>query len=182
MKDTYRGAIIYFTPAQITLAKEYSFGLRENIGNKTIPLSEDRDLVGALGEIAVEERLVALKVDYIAYSPYVPRQKGDFGDGKIQGDTYDVKSKHIKDEKYLTNLMGDCTVLAGDQDDVVRKGIVNYIFVNVSLENDPKAFVVGAISTADFWREARLNEKLKMPGYFVKGIETKPFTNFVYHS
>ena len=185
MKDTFRGPIIYFTPEQIALAKSYAIGLMENFGRNTRPLSDERDLVGALGQIAVEYRLKSLEdrgISYEAYNPYVPRQKGDFGDGKINGDTYDVKSRYIKDESYLTNIMADCTVLEVDQNDVVRKGIVDYIFVNVALGDEPKAYIIGAISTAKFWATARRNDKLKMTGYYVKGIETKSFYKFVFHT
>ena len=185
MQDTFRGSTIFFTEQQIAMAKHYAIGLQENFGSKTLPLSDERDLVGALGQIAVEYTLKNMGgrgVDYVAYNPYVPRQRGDCGDGKIFGDTYDVKSRYVKDEKYLTNIMGDCTILAGDQDDVVKKGIVNYIFVNVALGNEPKAFIIGGISTAEFWKKARRNDKLKMTGYFVKGIETKPFYNLVFHT
>ena len=185
MKDTsYRGSVVYFTEEQLDKAREYALGLQENFGKKTLPLSKDRDIVGALGEIAVDYKLSMLQdrgLEYTAYSPYVPRQQGDFGDGKINGEIYDVKSKFVSDEKYLTNLMSDCTVLEGDQDDVVKKGIVSYIFVNVILGEQPRAFIVGGISTAKFWSTARRNDKLKMTGYYVKGMETKPFLNFVFH-
>lgn len=182
MMDTNRGSIIYFTEEQVELAYKYAAGLRENFGKKTLALLEDRDLVGALGEIAVGYQLSNMTaVDYVAFNPYVPRQRGDFGDGKIFGEIYDVKSHFVRDEKYLTSLMGDCTILEGDQDDVVRKGIVNYIFVNIVLGPNPKAFIIGGISTSNFWSRARRNDKLKMTGYFIKGIETKPFYEFVFH-
>lgn len=186
MQDKYRDPIVFFTDQHIALAKSYAVGLQENFGNRTMPLSDKRDLVGALGQIAVALRLKGFNgIIYECFNPYVPRQKGDTGDGRLNGEIFDVKSKYIKDEKNLTNVLWDCMVLEEDQDDVVRKGIVNYIFVNVYLGNKPKAFIVGGISTMEFWRIARRKEKsdkLKMTGYAIKGIETKPFTNFVYHT
>lgn len=186
MKDKFRDIVIYFTDQQIALAKSYAIGLQENIGFSTKLLSDERDLVGALGQIAVAIRLKNLPgVTYKCFNPYIPRQKGDTGDGRLNGEIFDVKSRYIKEEKNLTNILWDCMVLEEDQNDVIRKGIANYIFVNVSLGNEPKAFIVGGISTSEFWRIARRkekNDKLKMTGYAIKGIETKPFTNFVYHT
>ena len=176
-----RGNIICFTEEQVERASEYAKGLAENYGLKTLLLNQYHDVVGALGQIAVEEKLEELHIDHISYSPYIPRQGGDNGDGKIFGETYDVKSKYIWEESYLDNIFGDCTILENDKNDVVEKGIVNYIFVNIFLGQEPKAFIVGGISTSDFWNTARRNDKLKMTGYSIKGMETKPFLDFIFH-
>jgi hypothetical protein len=183
MQDKFRDTIIYFTKDQIALAKHYAIGLQENLGRNTHPLSEERDLVGALGQIAVAYKLKHIPgIKYVCYNPYVPRQRGDFGDGRINGEIFDVKSRYIREDKYLTNLFGDCNILEIDKEDVEKKNIASYIFVNIALGDEPKAYIIGAISTMKFWSTARRNDKLKMTGYFVKGMETKPLINFVYHA
>jgi hypothetical protein len=171
---------VKFTEAEYNQAVDEARKLQEeNYDRNTRPLSDTRDIVGVLGQYAAAQYL---DINYLtvhkAYNAYVPRQRGDVGDGIVYDQVYDVKSHEVKKLQYLESPLSYCSILRHQEKHVAYKKIDFYIFVNVYLV-EPRACVLGAYSAEKFWRDSRPSPQFD--SHFLKAIELKSVDEIINH-
>lgn len=156
-------------------SSEWSLRLQEeNFGGKTRAWSDNRDVIGNLALLAVKRFLGEHCGDHLVYDPYVSRQYGDNGDGKIRGLIFDVKGHEAKlKSKLMPDRYTKCWMYKHQKE----KPVDMYLFVTVHLESKSAA-ILGGITYRDFWDQA-YEISGKYPHYEVSYLKLKDLLDII---
>lgn len=158
--------------------QDNQFHSTHSVGDKTRPLTTNRDIVGSLAHQAVEYCFEQTRFLYNS-TRKVRRLHGDDFDIQYEDDFIDVKGT-CKDfnEKWFFN--NNFLVLEQQVASIATKKITHFCFVEIDKEFKI-ARVFGVINVPEF---CRISERvqLKYNNYSIKARQLTPFKSYAYRT